>query len=466
MNSSELVSKVLPFVLSGMRGARLPAGLSPLDAAALAAQALRFHRPSPPDGLLVEASIVDGRKTVSSFVGASLVTLFGSEGASEPDGLLSEAVVRALAAAGARLSPFDLPRLESFVAAHADELGAEALAFMRRNERRGAADDYFAPETLDDRNWTSAAPSTRARYVEMKRRRDPDGARALVEAVWATEPAEVRYRLLRAMVTGLTMEDGPFLASMSTDRSSRVKELSARLLARIPGARRADSASTVSYVVKSTRGILSRSVVLGLDVPLSMRRQDPSGWIKGAFSTVPFADLEAGLEMSEDEIVKAAASDQNLVLALMYSATAAGRLDLLESLCSASPSAAWDMLLRAEDGDLVGLEPEKRRRWVEAVATAGASGSLEQRAWRIAQLVPSLEGLASPALVERFLTSGAGSRALKDGRYGRDVVEALVVAAPADMRRAVREAMKDAGEETSSSLLYLDILENLENDNG
>jgi hypothetical protein len=468
MNSGELVSKVLPFLLSGMRGAKFPDGLEALDAAALTAQALRFMRPAPPDGLLVESEIVDGRRTASAFVGASLEALFGSGGLSHAEGVLAEAVVRAIGQAGARISPFDIPKLESFVSAHAEELGPEALAYVQRGEKRAAIVDYFAPEALNDENWTVASPSVRSRFLETRRRRDPDAARALLQAAWSSEPAEVRYRLLRSMATGLGSADAPFLASLSTDRSPRVKELAIRLRARLPRGRGGDASPSdaVSYIVKSTRGLLSRTTVLSLDIPLSSRRQDPSGWIRNTFSAVSIEEIVEAAGLPVDAVLRAASGDGNLVLALMYSAVASARIDLFETLCASFPAHAWDMLVRAEEGDLAGLEPEKRLRWLEALVLAETVGSFDQRAWRACGFVSSMEGLTSAKIVNRLVASPAGAKAVRDGRYGRDVYEALAVLAPPGARGMLRTALRDAGEDGRSSLIYLDILDNLENENG
>jgi hypothetical protein len=468
MNSSELVSKVLPCLLSGMRGVKLPAGLEALDAAALAAQALRFMRPTAPEGLLVESEIVDGRRTASAFVGASIGVLFGSGGLSHSEGVLAEAVVRAIGQAGVRISPFDLPKLESFVGAHAEELGPEALAFVQRGEKRAAIVDYFAPEALNDQNWTVAPPSGRTKYLEARRRREPDVARALLEGVWSSEPAEVRYRLLRSMVTGLGPADAPFLASLSSDRSPRVKELAHRLRARLPkgGGGAGLSSDAVSYIVKSKRGFLSRTTALSLDIPLAMRKQDPSGWIRNTFSTVAIDEIEDAVGLPVGDVVKAASGDENLVLALMYSVVASGRIDLFETLCAEFPARAWDTLLRADEGDLVGLEPDKRLRWLEALVLAEQVGSLEQRVWRACSFVSSLEGLTSAKIVDRLLGSHAGKKAVRDGRYGREIFEALAVIAPVNARRMLRDTLQDAGNDGRSSLIYLDILDNLENENG
>ncbi|TIO08683.1 DUF5691 domain-containing protein [Mesorhizobium sp.] len=82
-------------------------------------------------------------------------------------------------------------------------------------------------------NWDEFYPAARRIALADMRRHEPAAARMLMETKAPGEPAEVRLALIELMRFGLSSEDAPFLKSLSTDRSGKVRELAGRLLARL-----------------------------------------------------------------------------------------------------------------------------------------------------------------------------------------------------------------------------------------
>ena len=75
---------------------------------------------------------------------------------------------------------------------------------------------------ITDDNWTEATPARRERYINERRRADPATARALVEAVWASETADMRLRLLGPLSVRLGPDDRAFLEGLAKDRAPKV----------------------------------------------------------------------------------------------------------------------------------------------------------------------------------------------------------------------------------------------------
>src|SRR5262249_43995663 len=146
---------------------------------------------------------------------------------------------------------------------------------------------YFDADVLDETNWTSARPAARAAFIASLRASEPDRARALVEASFATDAAPVRARLLGALARGLSATDVPFLESLAKDRAPSVRDEAQRLLKCIPGTPAAESRlrDLVARTQVSTAGLLRRRKTLVLERPANLpaftpgQTMDPArGW--------------------------------------------------------------------------------------------------------------------------------------------------------------------------------------------
>jgi hypothetical protein len=97
----------------------------------------------------------------------------------------------------------------------------------------------FAKTTPTDLEtaWQTGARDERLGALRTIRESDPACGRQLVQDTWSADPADDRVRWLGALANNLSMDDEPFLESCLDDRSSRVRETAADLLARLPTSR-------------------------------------------------------------------------------------------------------------------------------------------------------------------------------------------------------------------------------------
>jgi Family of unknown function (DUF5691) len=100
---------------------------------------------------------------------------------------------------------------------------------------RGSEDDETA--------WEEGALGERISTLRRVRGRDQALGLAWVEDVWKSEKADARVAMVKALETGLSPGDEPFLERALDDRSVKVREAAAALLSRLPGSAYAERAA-------------------------------------------------------------------------------------------------------------------------------------------------------------------------------------------------------------------------------
>ena len=90
-------------------------------------------------------------------------------------------------------------------------------------------------EESDETVWEEGALEDRLAALRSIRRRDGGQGLRWIEEVWKAEKAEARTAMVAALETDLSPDDEPFLERALDDRSVRVREAAASLLARLPG---------------------------------------------------------------------------------------------------------------------------------------------------------------------------------------------------------------------------------------
>lgn len=100
--------------------------------------------------------------------------------------------------------------------------------------------------------WQTGTPEQRKSVWKELRKNDSNKAREWLEQTWPHEDAATRADLLLLMKEGLSNADLPFLESLQTDKSRKVKEAAHQLLQQIPG----------SSIVQLYQQVLEQSVVL------------------------------------------------------------------------------------------------------------------------------------------------------------------------------------------------------------
>ncbi|MHA3772916.1 DUF5691 domain-containing protein [Verrucomicrobiota bacterium sgz303538] len=85
--------------------------------------------------------------------------------------------------------------------------------------------------------WETGTRDQRVAVLRALRERDAAEARAKVQSVWKSEPADTRAAFLSAFEIGLSMDDEPFLEETLDDRSKEVRRVCVDLLSRLPESR-------------------------------------------------------------------------------------------------------------------------------------------------------------------------------------------------------------------------------------
>ncbi len=434
-----------------------------LNVLSLTAMALRFDRPLPPEQFNAETEIHDDRPILPNPMRRILIRLLRDNKSGDD---LQLALAWAFARCRVRPHPFDLPRIDGFVRAHAEQLGLTAQHWAaQREDANTAPQNYFDAEAPDDTTWSKAPLAQRARFIANRRRVDAQTARALVEAVWNQENADARVRLVMALETGLNASDQPFLEGLAKDRAPRVRSLAQRLLARISGVGTDNPAlkECLERIHRSTTGLLKKRTNLALELPATVKEHEARGWIRKAFSEVSCDELARALEMTEKTMIEAAEKDENLLLALALMATEDRRLDLLEQIVSDRLMDAWEQLSQCGSQDLSMMPAAERLRWAEILIRPYA-GKLPESIFAWIWLHRSLEGPAPELLFEPLLRSSRWlDDLIEEKKNGPEWFELLGALCPRSLRDRLRIRLTPLDAPlTMTALPLLEILDSLE----
>jgi len=439
------------------------ATIATLTALSLTAQALRFERPLAPPNFALEPVVQDQRTILADRMRRPLLRLLNNR---RPADDLALALAWAFDRYKVRPHPFDLPKMDAFVRAHAEYLGTLAQHWaQQRDDAPAQPQGYFMADEMDETTWTRGLPGLRARFIAERRRQDPTAARALVEAVWAQENADMRVRLLAALETGLHADDQLFLESLGKDRAPRVRALAQRFLARITGRRGEHPAlaACLERIKRTTTGLLKKRVVLALELPATVKEHEVKAWIRETFAEVSLEELARALQLTETQLVEATEKDANLSLALALMAAQDRQYDFLDTLTNGQLSDAWEQLSQFGTFDLGMIAADERSRFAEVlIAPYGGKLPLSYSAWSWLHRI--LEGPAPAPLMEAVLRSPRWlTQLLEESKLGAEWMEILAALCPSSHRARLRTMMAtfDAAL-TLTALPLLDILDSLE----
>ncbi|MGO4569643.1 DUF5691 domain-containing protein [Rhizobium sp. 2YAF20] len=466
MSVSNLRNAILPKLLAGARdGLPLDAigATDPLQALALAGQALRFDRPLPPAQFQVEDVVSDQAAILPDPSRVLFLRLLS--GKNQASAQLSTAMVHALGDKKLRMHPFDLPKLEGFVKTHAQDLGAAALAFSQQETPVAQKQNYFAPDRLSDETWMLATPVAKSGYVAARRAIDPDAARALIEAVWLTESAESRLRLLGALRGNLSEKDAPFLKGLDKDRAPRVREMAQRLLVRLPGYEGDNPAlrAALERVKVSKSGLIFKKAVLALELPATVKDLTKMRWLDDTFGSVGLDLLAASLSLSVDAMVAAAEKQGDLLTAFLFMATRDRRLDIVKVIADRHLRNSWEAFSAFDAEMLTDYSPEMRQLWVEHIFQPDRWPA-ETSPWTIRLMAQWLEGQATENAFSAVLQSKPWRSLHKDSaRYDANILDDIAVMCPSSMRSTLRSELAALDPvKCGNAFLFLDFMDSLE----
>ncbi|MCV9962705.1 DUF5691 domain-containing protein [Pararhizobium sp. BT-229] len=466
MTARNVKNAILPKLLAGSRdGLPLDAigATDPLQALTLAGQALRFDRPAQPSQFQIDDPILETAEIMPDQARKLLLRLLS--GKNQTLAQLSSAIVRKLAERKLRLHPFDLPKLEFFVRANAESLGAEALAFSERETPVAQKQSYFAADRLNDENWMLATPAVKAGYIGGRRASDPDAARALVEAAWSSENADSRVRLLGAFREHLSEADAPFLAGLEKDRAPRVRELAHKLHLRLPGFNGDNPAlrNALERIKVGKAGLVFKKTALSLELPATVKSHGTIAWLSETFSSVGLESLADALSMSVEAIVAAAEKQSTLLVALLLMATQDKRLDVVKTITDRHLLDSWEAFSHIDADILADYNPDMLQRWVEYVFRPNR-WTADTSAWMIHRTAQWLDGEATENLFKNILQSTPWQSRLKDpARIDAHVADSMAVMCPPSLRVTLRSelaALEPA--KSGNATLFLDLMDSLE----
>jgi Family of unknown function (DUF5691) len=286
------------------------------------------------------------------------------------DAVLS-AAVRRVARAGLRVHPFDLPRLIGHIKGDARCLGLAERAYLALADHSDSAN---APHRLDATitrdNWTGFQKVHRIAFLRGERRKNAGAARALLEAVFKSEPAPMRGDLVAALDVGLGVDDLPFLESVAADRAESVRSVAAALIAGVPGtpayaARLAEAAGCFARSGSGISGMLRRIGLGGREyggeaavvftppetVNLAVRRERLTTMFTG-FSP---AEVGAAAGLTAEEVIGAVPANEWVVLTAFFSRAARERDDATLMQLAQAPLMAPAASLHSPAAVLAGL---------------------------------------------------------------------------------------------------------------
>lgn len=133
----------------------------------------------------------------------------------------------------------------------------------------------YASITLDPAQWEVTTGAGRLLLIQQIRQSTPAQARSLLQSTWQSEKADDRAAFLGCLQAGLSPDDEPFLEACLDDRSQKVQETAANLLACLPQSQLVRRMIGHVQGLLTIKGLLRPTLVVTLpDPPDAVRRRD------------------------------------------------------------------------------------------------------------------------------------------------------------------------------------------------
>ena len=133
----------------------------------------------------------------------------------------------------------------------------------------------FSSTQTGEELWQTGTLEQRKEILKQTRKADPAKAREWIQQTWAQEDANTKQGLLEILSENTSEQDIPFLESLSTEKSKKVKEQALQLLRQIPGSsilQQYEEIIKQGVSVKKEKALLgiSNKTVLQFQLPASM----------------------------------------------------------------------------------------------------------------------------------------------------------------------------------------------------
>lgn len=206
------------------------------------------------------------------------------------------ALIRFLSGRGWTAHPFDWMPAQSD-AGRVPDVYLPWLGWLEDQPSHGDDDE------LTEATWDEFFPAERRALLMQLRERDPAAARALIEAKAGGEAAERRLALISVLEVRLSEDDGPFLKSLASDRSGKVKALAAGYLARLglAGSAGSDERELAEFLQTEASSIINRRPCLR---PKRLKTTAQKSRRAALFSKVSLLGLALALDLSQSAVVE------------------------------------------------------------------------------------------------------------------------------------------------------------------
>lgn len=157
----------------------------------------------------------------------------------------------------------------------------------------------FSSTQTGEELWQTGTSEQRKIILQETRKIDPNKAREWLQQTWAQEGANTKLSFLELMPDKISEEDIPFLESLASEKSKKVKEEALKLLKQIPG----------SAIVKRYQELLRQSVtikkeksLMGMISKTSLQFKLPSALDESVFKT-GIEKLSSNKEITDEEFI-------------------------------------------------------------------------------------------------------------------------------------------------------------------
>ncbi|HYE55961.1 MAG TPA: DUF5691 domain-containing protein [Chitinophagaceae bacterium] len=213
----------------------------------------------------------------------------------------------------------------------------------------------FSVTGTNEELWQTGSPEQRRAVLQEVRQADPQLAVQWLQQTWAQEDANTKTDLLQVFYTNLSDADIPFLESLASDKSKKVKEVALKLLKQIP------SSSIVQQYTQALREMVvlkKEKSLLGFSRHVSLQIQ-PSSLLDESIFKSGIEKLSSDKEISDDEFVAF-------------------------QLAKHTPPATWEIILNADPGKVIEiLQKDKTGKKLLPAIIHSLTNFNEQR-WAIA----------------------------------------------------------------------------------
>jgi uncharacterized protein DUF5691 len=242
------------------------------------------------------------------------------------------------------------------------------------------SDWNFSLEASDEELWQTGTMEQRKEVLRRIRKTEPGKAREWLQLTWAQEDANTKISLFQVLAENMTEEDIPFLESLSSEKSKKVKDEALQLLKQIPG----------SSIVKEYEELICQAVTIKKEKAL-LGMLNKTALLFRLPASVPESIFKSGIEKLSGQ--KNVADEEFII----YQLIACIPPEFWEKHFGCSSAEVMELFKKSEEG----------KRMIPALGLAVAK--FKARGWAIhfiandTSFYPDLVPLLDKAQKEKYL---------------------------------------------------------------